>query len=114
MELAMQTIEAAPNRAVSGPTDAPAEILVCAYNAAFSELGLRFRWDAGALGSMGDARCEQTRMAEFIRRHHPHLLKAYDAEFLSGLICERKNAYLRQRGLQEGVAGQGLDGQQSH
>lgn len=110
----MQTIEATPKRAVSGVTDASAEILVCAYNAAFSELGLRFRWDAGALGSMGDIRCEQTRMAEFIRRYHPHLLKSYDAEFLSGLICERKNAYLRQRGLQDVVTDQDFDDQRGH
>ena len=110
----MQTIEATFNHAVSSLTDAPTEVLISAYNAAFSELGLRFRWDTGALGSMGDTRCERACMAEFIRRHHPHLLKAYDAEFLSGLICEHKNAYLRQRGLHGGVAGQDLDGQQSH
>ena len=34
-------------------------------------------------------------MARYIEDHHPHLLAAYDATFLSALIFEKKNEYLR-------------------
>lgn len=97
----MQAIEDNPNHAVTSAMDVPTDDLLSAYNAAFSELGLRFRWDHGALDRLGVRRDEQACMADFIKRFHPHLLKSYDAEFLSALICQRKNAYLRQRGLRE-------------
>ena len=110
----MQTTEATSHHAVSNVMDAPTDALLLAYNAAFSELGLRFRWDAGALDRLGERQDEQIRMADFIKRYHPHLFKSYDAEFLSALICQRKNAYLRQSGLQEAEPRLGLVDQRSH
>ncbi len=39
--------------------------------------------------------CEQSRIARYIEQYHAHLLKAYDADFLSRLILDKKADYLR-------------------
>lgn len=65
---------------------------VCAYNMAFEELGLRFRWDARTLASLASIEGETARIVAYIEAHHPHLLTAYSAEFLSQAILARKNA----------------------
>ncbi|MGU7774563.1 hypothetical protein ACV229_30855 [Burkholderia sp. MR1-5-21] len=69
---------------------------LCAYNTAFAELGLRFRWDAQTLLSLATIDCERARIAAYIEDHHKHLLHAYSAEFLSQAILEKKNARLPQ------------------
>jgi hypothetical protein len=76
----------------------PMDVQLAAYNAAFIELGLRFRWDAAMFEWLCGIECERTRVARYIEDHHAHLLKAYDADFLSGLVFERKNEYLRAMG----------------
>jgi hypothetical protein len=58
-------------------------------NRAFRELGLRFQWDERTwdeLAAMHDVR-EQLRY--YLPRHQPHLLGAYDAEFLGELVAQR-------------------------
>ena len=65
---------------------------LCAYNTAFAELGLRFRWDERTLTSLATIDGERERIAAYIETHHAHLLKAYSAEFLSQAILEKKNA----------------------
>lgn len=57
-----------------------------AYNAAFHELGLRFHWDSelfqvGACAD-GDRAC----LRRYLETEQPHLLKAYDADFLVDAI----------------------------
>lgn len=65
---------------------------VCAYNMAFDELGLRFRWNAQTLVSLASIESEQARIVAYIETHQPHLLTAYSADFLSQAILARKNA----------------------
>jgi hypothetical protein len=65
---------------------------VCAYNMAFAELGLRFRWDTQTLASLASIDGEAARIVTYIETHHPHLLTAYSAEFLSQAILAKKNA----------------------
>jgi hypothetical protein len=65
---------------------------VCAYNMAFAELGLRFRWDAHTLVSLASIEGEAARIITYIETHHPHLLSAYSADFLSQAILAKKNA----------------------
>lgn len=58
-------------------------------NRAFRELGLRFQWDErtwAELSAMHDVR-EQLRY--YLPRHQPHLLGAYDAEFLGELVAQK-------------------------
>lgn len=63
-----------------------------AYNRAFDELGLRFRWDAHTLASLAAIDSDEARVATYIETHHPHLLNAYSRDFLCAAILERKNA----------------------
>jgi hypothetical protein len=72
--------------------DAEVEAQLCAYNSAFDELGLRFRWDASTLALLARIDGEEAQIAAYIEAHHPHLLKAYSAGFLSRAILEKKNA----------------------
>ncbi|HYS64769.1 MAG TPA: hypothetical protein VEN30_13320 [Paraburkholderia sp.] len=72
--------------------DAEVEAQLCAYNTAFDELGLRFRWDVRTLASLSVIDGEQARITAYIEAHHAHLLRAYSAEFLSQAILEKKNA----------------------
>ncbi|MEA3117364.1 MAG: hypothetical protein QOI13_634 [Paraburkholderia sp.] len=65
---------------------------VCAYNMAFAELGLRFRWDADTLASLASIEDEAARIIAYVQAHHPHLLSAYSADFLSQAILAKKNA----------------------
>ncbi|MFM0500897.1 hypothetical protein [Paraburkholderia caffeinilytica] len=72
--------------------DAEVEAQLCAYNSAFDELGLRFRWDAHTLALLATIDDEEAQIAAYIEAHHAHLLNAYSAGFLSRAILERKNA----------------------
>ena len=72
--------------------DAEVRAQLCAYNAAFDELGLRFRWDERTLTSLAMIDGEQEQITAYIEAHHAHLLKAYSAEFLSRAILEKKSA----------------------
>ncbi|MEW9584270.1 hypothetical protein [Paraburkholderia sp. DGU8] len=72
--------------------DAEVEAQLCAYNAAFEELGLRFRWDERTLTSLATIDDEHAQISAYIEAHHAHLLKAYSAEFLSLAILEKKRA----------------------
>jgi hypothetical protein len=71
--------------------DAEVEAQLCAYNSAFDELGLRFRWDASTLALVARIDGEEAQIAAYIETHHPHLLNAYSAGFLSRAILEKKN-----------------------
>lgn len=63
-----------------------------AYNSAFAELGLRFRWDVDTLRELASIDGDAARIAAYIETHHPHLLTAYSSDFLCAAILERKNA----------------------
>ena len=71
------------------------EMQLAAYNAAFAELGLRFRWDMPMFDWLCGIECEKTRVARYIEDFHAHLLKAYEASFLSQLIFDKKSEYMR-------------------
>lgn len=72
--------------------DAEVEAQLCAYNGAFEELGLRFRWDERTLTSLAAIHDEQEQIAVYIEAHHAHLLKAYSTEFLTRAILDKKKA----------------------
>jgi hypothetical protein len=72
--------------------DAEVEAQLCAYNSAFDELGLRFRWNARTLASLALIDGEEAQIAAYIEMHHAHLLNAYSVVFLSRAILEKKNA----------------------
>ncbi|WP_321815786.1 MULTISPECIES: hypothetical protein [unclassified Paraburkholderia] len=63
-----------------------------AFNSAFAELGLRFRWDTATLHALASIEGEAARLSTYIETHHAHLLKAYSLDFLCEAILGRKNA----------------------
>jgi hypothetical protein len=62
-----------------------------AYNAAFDELGLPWHWDSETYATLLDhSACPNTRIRRYLETRHPHLLTAYEPEFLASAIEERK------------------------
>ena len=64
------------------------------YNAAFGELGLGWYWDAKTYAELQVIPEERNRVRTYVETHVPHLLRAYDADFLVNAI-ESKRAQLR-------------------
>jgi hypothetical protein len=67
------------------------EMVRDAYNAAFHELGLRWFWDREThlqLRRRGTTAQEQVR--HYLESQQPHLLKAYDADFLVNAILQKQ------------------------
>jgi len=65
-----------------------------AYNAAFSELELSWRWDAQTYRELLGMAAEKDRIRAYIQRHQAHLLRAYDVAFLCELIYAKKRYWL--------------------
>jgi len=61
-----------------------------AFNAAFSELGLLWNWDSATYEALAASACERTRVRSYIEQAQSHLLRAYDAEFLTDAILVAK------------------------
>ena len=66
-------------------TDAD-EIHRNAFNAAFCELGLRWHWDVNTYRDLLRISVEKDRIRVYLETQQPHLLRAYDADFLSDAI----------------------------
>lgn len=61
-----------------------------AFNAAFDELDLDWRWDRAVIEELAPAGDDRARVAGFLQRRCPHLLKVYDQAFLVELIVSAK------------------------
>jgi hypothetical protein len=72
------------------PTDVAEEIHLGAYNAAFYELGLRWYWDAATYQTLQRKAAQRDCVRVYLESEQPHLLKAYDAEFLIEAIQAAK------------------------
>ena len=65
-----------------------------AYNAAFYELGLRWHWDRRTYAELlRYSPKAEIRLRHYVETEHPHLLAAYDADFLVAAIHELKREY---------------------
>jgi hypothetical protein len=73
------------------PLDAELE----AFNAAFEELDLAWRWDRAVLAELGTGD-DRARVGAFLHERCPHLLKVYDAAFLVELIVSTKARWGKQ------------------
>ncbi|WEY41061.1 hypothetical protein [Paraburkholderia sp. SUR17] len=92
-----------PSRsATESAADAHLDAHLDAYNAAFSDLGLRFRWDHDTLAALNEFSSELARITAYIERFHAHLHRAYDADFLAQLILSKKSEYFREISPQAG------------
>ncbi|WP_342619639.1 hypothetical protein [Rhodoferax sp. GW822-FHT02A01] len=65
-----------------------------AYNAAFYEIGLNWYWDEKIYADLTcqfDSPAEQ--IQHYLNAQHPHLLRVYDATFLTDLIQSKMAEY---------------------
>ena len=85
-----------------------------AYNAAFHELGFRWHWDSETYDQLV-RQCSNAgqRIHQYLETRQPHLLKAYDAAFLVGVIQEKK-ALLGKRNTASGAASGYFNWAESH
>jgi len=72
------------------PTPGSQKIDRNAFNAAFYELGFRWHWDVDTYDSLAQLSCDEDRVRSYFETRQPHLLKAYDAEFLIGAVLAAK------------------------
>ena len=61
-----------------------------AYNVAFCELGLEWYWDAQTYAELRANAAEKSHVHSYLEAHQPHLLRAYDADFLVNAIEAKK------------------------
>ncbi len=61
-----------------------------AYNGAFWDLGFKWQWDAKTFCGLLSMPDERERIRSYVKHCQPHLLKAYDLEFLADLIHANK------------------------
>jgi len=66
------------------------EVQIQAYNGAFEELGLPWCWDRNTWAALPAG---SSRVLEYVQREHPHLLKAYDGDFLVGAVESARERY---------------------
>jgi hypothetical protein len=72
-------------------SDATAEAQRQAYNAAFEELGLNWHWDRVTFAGLRARGPDAVR--SYLHEQQPHLLRAYDCEFLVQAIESAKSRY---------------------
>ena len=61
-----------------------------AFNAAFRELGLGWRWSAATYDELARIAGERDRIRVYLETAQPHLLLTYDADFLIDAIHSAK------------------------
>ncbi len=65
-----------------------------AYNAAFDELCLSWHWDAATYARLQVATRGRESVRNYLEAEHPHLLRAYEADFLVSAIETAKDRCL--------------------
>jgi hypothetical protein len=61
------------------------------YNAAFDELGLAWHWDEKTYADLHSIHRDKSPVHAYVERHAPHLLAAYDSEFLVGIVEAKRS-----------------------
>jgi hypothetical protein len=64
-----------------------------AYNVAFCELGLEWYWDAQTYASLRASAIDKCHVRSYLENHQPHLLRAYDADFLVNAIEAKRSQF---------------------
>jgi len=67
-----------------------------AYNRAFLELELSWRWDAPTFRDLLRSAADRDFVGAYVEREQPHLLRVYDKSFLRDLILSAKDRYQRE------------------
>ena len=75
----------------TAPTPQTSEVERHAYNLAFRELGLDWFWDVQTYASLRKTAQQRCHVRSYIETRSPHLLRAYEAEFLVNAIETQRN-----------------------
>jgi hypothetical protein len=62
-----------------------------AYNRAFAELELPWRWDVDTFRQLLSVAGERDCVGAYIERNQPHLLRAYEKTFLRDLVLDARD-----------------------
>ena len=68
-----------------------------AYNRAFTELELPWRWDAGIFRDLLRVAADRDFVGAYIERNRPHLLRVYEKAFLRDLVQSAKDRCQQER-----------------
>ncbi|MGN6454172.1 MAG: LysR family transcriptional regulator [Steroidobacteraceae bacterium] len=81
-------------------TEAPSEERMTAeleaYNRAFLELELSWRWDARTFRDLLRIAADRDFVGAYIEQEQPHLLRVYEKSFLRDLVLSAKDRYQRE------------------
>jgi hypothetical protein len=75
----------------------PLTVELEAYNRAFSELELPWRWDADTFRDLVKAATDRDFIGAYVERSQAHLLRVYEKSFLRNLVLEAKERCMRER-----------------
>jgi hypothetical protein len=64
-----------------------------AYNRAFCELELPWRWDATTLRQLKSIATDSDVVGAYVERSQAHLLRAYEKDFLRNLVLAARDRY---------------------
>jgi hypothetical protein len=78
-------------------SDDPIAAELEAYNRAFTELELPWRWDAGTFRDLLRVAADRDCVGAYIERNQPHLLRVYEKAFLRDLVQSAKDRCQRER-----------------
>ena len=67
-----------------------------AYNRAFLELELSWRWDARTFRELLRTTSDRDFVGAYVEHEQPHLLRAYEKSFLRDLVMSAKDRYQRE------------------
>lgn len=90
------TADALSAIATAGAANDPLAAELAAYNRAFCELELPWRWDAPTFRHLLSIAADRDVVGTYIERSQPHLLRAYEKAFLRDLVhsarerCQRE------------------------
>jgi hypothetical protein len=88
MQLLIDTIPPHPPRRSRDAIDAEVD----AFNAAFEELDIAWRWSRDVLANLGPGD-DRAKVSAYLRERGAHLLKVYEAGFLVDLIVATKSRW---------------------
>jgi|SRR5215469_11931171 len=66
---------------------------LAAYNYAFCELELPWRWDATTLSQLKSVATDSDVVGAYVERSQAHLLRAYEKAFLRDLVLAARDRY---------------------
>jgi hypothetical protein len=69
---------------------------LAAYNQAFCELELPWRWDATTLSQLKSIAKDSDVVGAYVERSQSHLLRAYEKAFLRDLVHAARERYQRE------------------